>query len=300
MGDVSGEVTHYHVVLLDALLVRYQFHVATTLLKLLWSLQWRHNGRDIVSNYWRLHCLLNRLFRRRSKKSSRLRVTGLCEGNSPVTCELPSQGCSNVENVFIWWRYHELSMKFRFIINSGPNIISVPSGFLTNFSRHSSDYKERHLHDDVIKWKHFPRYWPWGREITDYRWIPLTKASDAELWCFVSYVPEPLETPSCPLWLHCNVRNFSTPHYDDVIMNSIASQITSLTIVYSNVYSGADQSKHQSSASLAFVWRIHRGTVNSPHKWPITRKIFPFDDVIMGRVILKTKPWTNDYFHVCQ
>ena len=64
-------------------------------------------------------------------------------------------------------------------------------------------------------------------------------------------------------------------------MGTIASQITSLTIVYSTVYSGADQSKHQSSASLAFVWGIHRGPVNSPHKWPVTRKMFPFDDVIM-------------------
>ena len=64
-------------------------------------------------------------------------------------------------------------------------------------------------------------------------------------------------------------------------MNAIASQITSLRIVYSIVYSGADQSKHQSSASLAFVWGIHRGPVNSPHKWPVTRKMFPFDDVIM-------------------
>ena len=71
-------------------------------------------------------------------------------------------------------------------------------------------------------------------------------------------------------------------HYDDVIMGTIASQITSLTIVYSNVYSGADQSKHQSSASLAFVWGIHRGPVNSPHKCPVTRKMFPFDDVIMS------------------
>ena len=73
----------------------------------------------------------------------------------------------------------------------------------------------------------------------------------------------------------------SHDHYDDVIMSTIASQITSLTIVYSAVYSGADQSKHQSSASLAFVWGIHRGPVNSPHKWPVTRKMFPFDDVIM-------------------
>ena len=60
-------------------------------------------------------------------------------------------------------------------------------------------------------------------------------------------------------------------HYDDVIMGTIASQITSLPSVYSTVYSGTDQSKHQSSASLAFVWGIHRGPVNSPHKWPIVR-----------------------------
>ena len=69
--------------------------------------------------------------------------------------------------------------------------------------------------------------------------------------------------------------------YNDVIMDTIASQITSLTIVYSTVYSGADKRKHESSASLAFVWGIHRGPVNSPHKWPVTRKMFSFDDVIM-------------------
>ena len=55
-------------------------------------------------------------------------------------------------------------------------------------------------------------------------------------------------------------------HYNGVIMGSIGSQITSLTVVYSAVYSGADQRKHQSSASLAFVWGIHRGPLNSPHK----------------------------------
>ena len=70
-------------------------------------------------------------------------------------------------------------------------------------------------------------------------------------------------------------------HYNDVIMSAIASQITSLTIVYSTVYSDADQRKHQSSASLAFVWWIHRGPMNSPHKWPVTWKMFPFDDDIM-------------------
>ena len=64
-------------------------------------------------------------------------------------------------------------------------------------------------------------------------------------------------------------------------MGAIASQITSLTIVYSVVYSDADQRKRQSSGSLAIVRGIHRGPVNSPHKWPVTRKMFPFDDVIM-------------------
>ena len=73
------------------------------------------------------------------------------------------------------------------------------------------------------------------------------------------------------------------PHYSDVIMTTIASKITSLGIVYSTVYSGADQSKHQSSASLVFVRAIHRGPVNSPHKGPVTRKMFPFDDVIMQK-----------------
>ena len=71
-------------------------------------------------------------------------------------------------------------------------------------------------------------------------------------------------------------------HYDDVIMTMLASQITSLTVVYSIVYSGVNQRKHQSSASLAFVREIHRGPVNFPHKWPVTRKMFPFDDVIMS------------------
>ena len=64
-------------------------------------------------------------------------------------------------------------------------------------------------------------------------------------------------------------------HYTDVIMGTLVSQITCLTIVYSTVYSGADQRMYQGSTSLAFV------PVNSPHKWPVTRKMFPFDDVIM-------------------
>ena len=84
------------------------------------------------------------------------------------------------------------------------------------------------------------------------------------------------------IYASIGLNHFTIPwhpfHYDDVIMRAIVSQITSLTIVYSAIYVGADQSKHQSSVSLAFVCR---GPVNSPHKWPVTRKMFPFDDVIM-------------------
>ena len=68
--------------------------------------QQQHNKRDSVSNHQPYDCLLNRLFRRRSKKTSKLRVTGLCEGNSPVTGEFTVQRTSNSENVSIWWRHH--------------------------------------------------------------------------------------------------------------------------------------------------------------------------------------------------
>ena len=71
------------------------------------ALQWRHNGRDGVPYHQPRDCLLNRLFRRRSKKTSKLRVTGLCVGNSSVTDEFPAQMTSNAENVSIWWRHHD-------------------------------------------------------------------------------------------------------------------------------------------------------------------------------------------------
>ena len=70
------------------------------------ALQWRHNEHDGVSNHQPHDCLLNRLYRRRSKKSSKLRVTGLCAGNSPVTGEFPAQRASNAENISIWWLHH--------------------------------------------------------------------------------------------------------------------------------------------------------------------------------------------------
>ena len=74
------------------------------------SLHWRHNDNDGVSNHQPHGCLLNRSFRRRSKKTSKLRVTGLCVGNSPGTGEFPAQRASYAENVSIWWRHHGVAL----------------------------------------------------------------------------------------------------------------------------------------------------------------------------------------------
>ena len=76
-------------------------------------------------------------------------------------------------------------------------------------------------------------------------------------------------------------------------MSTMASQVTSLTIVYSTVYSGANQRKHDSSLSLVFVRGNHREPVNFPYKWPVTRKMFPFDDVIM----FFCDSYTLDFIH---
>ena len=114
----------------------------------------------------------------------------------------------------------------------------------------------------------------WGESI-GHRWIPSQKSQCCGKSLHYIIIFAHTYAASRDLW----------PNYDDVIMGAFASQITSLTIVYSTVYSDADQRKHQSSASLAFVRGIHRGPVNSPHKWPVTRKMSPFDDVIMHSVI---------------
>ena len=85
-----------------------------------------------------------------------------------------------------------------------------------------------------------------------------------------------------PIVLVCIPTVYETQFYD-VIMGAMASQITSLAVVYSTVYSGGYHRKHQGPASLACVWGIHLSPVNSPYKWSVTRKMFPFDDVIMER-----------------
>ena len=155
------------------------------------SLQWRHNGHDGVSIHQPHDCLLSRLFRRRSKKTAKLRVTGPCPHKWPVTRKM-----------------------FSF--------------------------------DDVIM--------------------------------LLGVIHQTQCSSRCGITDSYLVRCF---HYSDVIMSAIASQITGVAVVYSTVCSDTDQGKHQSSASLAFVRGIHRWSVNSPHKGPVTRKMFPFGDVTM-------------------
>ena len=136
------------------------------------SLRWRHNELDGVSDHQPHDCLLGRLFGHRSKKSSKLRVTGLCAGNSPGTGEFPAQKASNAENTSIWWRHHDGFLPRRW------NYMAVET-FIDkwwNDRSHSNVFhyfSRDHIrinclgisHDDVIKWKHFPRYWPFVRRI---------------------------------------------------------------------------------------------------------------------------------------
>ena len=84
-----------HLPMLQHSYIRYVQFLITKL-----SLQWRHNGWDSVSNHQSHDCLLNRLFRRRSNKTSKLRVSGLCAGNSPVTGEFPAKMASNEKKCF--------------------------------------------------------------------------------------------------------------------------------------------------------------------------------------------------------
>ena len=98
------------------------------------------------------------------------------------------------------------------------------------------------------------------------------------IWLFTAIY---ISWEGLPQYGNKNSSRWWHSYYNDVMMSAMASQISSLTIGYTTVYSGADQRKHQSSAPLAFTRGIHRWPVNSPHKWPVTREMFPFDDVIM-------------------
>ena len=191
------------------------------------SLHWRHSGRDSVSNRQPHDCLLNRLYRRRSKKTSKLRVTGHCAGNSPGTGEFPVQMASNAENVSIWWRHYGRSRSW---------LNTIWLDFATKHASHQCKYtsfgyrfRKSHSRDKTVAkyfslWCDLKQYWqhawrfqnyrkivrtglvpfmitssngnifrvtgPLCGEFTGHRWIPRTKVRDADLWCFLWSAPE--------------------------------------------------------------------------------------------------------------
>ena len=134
------------------------------------------------------------------------------------------------------------------------------------------------LHVNITSKKtKFPYYRPFVTRIHQSLVVPHQRTTNVESVLFIIEIMHSWGT-----------RHFSDGlfyHYSDVIRGTLASPITSFTIVYSTVYSGKGE-RDQSSASLAFVRGIHWWPVNSPHKGPVTRKMFPFDDVIMWRICI--------------
>ena len=104
-----------------------QYKTTTNIIRGLTALQWRYNERDGVSTHQSRDCLLNRLFRRRSKKTSKPSATGRCAVNSPVSGEFPEQRASNAENVSIWWRHHD-AKNSTYCIHSCSDILTEHNG----------------------------------------------------------------------------------------------------------------------------------------------------------------------------
>ena len=243
----------------------------------MYSLQWSHNGHDGVSNHQPHHCLLSRLFRRRSKKTLKLRITGLCVGrNSPVTGEFPAQMASDTENVFIWW-WHHVIQNSRYLAH----IVFYPQCIFSSFCQYLVQNcfpKQQQKRAQNLTSERFCYI---------FHYVMFNHISMIYILIFPVELPsgECNRTPMFGKWTLAQVIAwcYQTQNYNyrDVIMSMIASQITGIMIVNSTICLGSDERKHQSSASLAFVRGIPRWLVNSPHKGPGMRKMFPFDDVIM-------------------
>ena len=155
--------------------------------------QWRHNGHNSISNHRPHHCLFNRLFRRRSKKTSKLRFTGLCVGNSPGTCEFPAQRASNTENVSIWWRHHgNVNPMSTFFCK---NNASSSNNFITSFDFTSCSLPTSTFRDMS---KHAPSQWEMSFQCNNIsHWlggIPMLIPALWLIWWIVSVL-------RCCLWI---------------------------------------------------------------------------------------------------
>ena len=167
------------------------------------SLKWRHNGHDNVSNHQPHACLHNYIFRRRSKKTSKRRVTGLCAGNSPGTGEFPAQMASNAENISIWWRHHG---DRQICASHSEKAIRRRSGLMT-----------------ICQWQpKFDTAYFMGHQ--SWRVIYFSSLGYLAILSFRDGFLRPLQ------WRH-------------MIMSAMASQITGDSIVYSTVCSGTENIK---------------------------------------------------------
>ena len=220
-------------------------HTFTVFVILHESLQRRNNGCDGVSNHQPRHSLLNRLFRCRSKKTSKLRVTGLCTGNSPVTDEFPVQMASNAENVSIWWHHHDVCfMWYRNQFCPGRDIMNEN-------------------HAQIGPWMTINLYS--GQSMCQF--IHCTSATVQNTHSIF------LTSSFRSGWPHSlrrrhNERNGVSnhqPHHCLLFPSFIQPQIK----------------ENMKSLRQWPLWG-DRWPVNSRHKGPVTRKIFPFDDVIMN------------------
>ena len=167
------------------------------------SLRWRHNGCDSVSNHQPHYCLLNRLFRRRSKETSKLRVTGLCAGNSPGTGEFSAQMASNAENVSIWWRHHVVAhrlfdashyMNQRWHVDRACHLrvsdsemteLQKPGDFARYQDNRTRNGQRRHTVMNIFQWKFIWNFYILIQE-------NIFEVSSAKCWsfllCFCVYV----------------------------------------------------------------------------------------------------------------
>ena len=192
------------------------------------------------------------------KKKMKAYLIGPVWGNPLVIGGFPSQRASNAESVSMAWP--PVLWSSMYVAHSIRNRCRPCGQFryydngTLSFNHHNHSFEDRSPVD---------------------LWVTDLQISWSDLTSVIGYQNSSSSNgrqATCPIFV---------AHYNDVIMSTAAPQIISLTIVYSIVHSGADQRKHQNSASLAFVRGIHRWPVNSPHKRPVMRKMFPFDDFIM-------------------
>ena len=155
------------------------------------SLQWRHNERDCVSNHQPNHCLLKRLFGQRSNKTSKFRVTGLREGNSPGTGDFPAQRASYAENISIWWHHH--AVLFNIVAKSGD--VFCTYNFLIYFCDHNCQLEQEWVITFLRK------LW---RAMNNYKDVLICSVSVMiYFWCMhVIYFPIFFRVASLALWHH--------------------------------------------------------------------------------------------------